>query len=82
MTLLFCIAAIGLLPSAVSAAPDAPAETWRDFAAGAFEGGTGAKEDPYQIATAKQLAKLAKDMNDGTHYDGDNKKISGMWASH
>ena len=26
-------------------------------------------EDPYQIATAEQLAKLANDVNGGTSYD-------------
>lgn len=38
---------------------------WTDYAAAAFEGGSGTKEDPYQIATAEQLALLASDVNSG-----------------
>lgn len=45
---------------------DSPADTWDNHAADSFAGGTGTKEDPYQIATAEQLAKLANDVNDKT----------------
>ena len=34
-------------------------------AAEAFDGGSGTEEDPYQIATAEQLALLAKYVNEG-----------------
>lgn len=33
---------------------------WSDFAADSYAGGDGSKENPYQIATAEQLALLAK----------------------
>ena len=38
---------------------------WTDYAASAFAGGSGTEEDPYQIATAEQLALLASDINSG-----------------
>ena len=38
---------------------------WTDYAADAFDGGSGTKDDPYKIATAEQLALLAKDVNSG-----------------
>lgn len=56
---------LGLLPMSVFAASavTVPDTAWRDYAADSFAGGTGTQEDPYQIATAEQLAKLAKDVN-------------------
>ena len=47
-----------------------PEGSWANNAASAFAGGTGTKEDPYQIATAEQLAKLSKDVSEGTSYQG------------
>lgn len=38
---------------------------WTDYAASSFEGGEGTAESPYLIKTAEQLAKLAKDVNEG-----------------
>lgn len=49
----------------VASAEDAPQGLWTDYAADSFAGGSGTKEDPYQIATAAQLALLAKDVNSG-----------------
>ena len=49
----------------VASAEDAPQGLWTDSAADSFDGGSGTKEDPYQIATAEQLALLAKDVNSG-----------------
>lgn len=43
---------------------------WTDYAASNFEGGDGTAESPYQIKTANQLAKLAKDVYDGNSYAG------------
>ncbi|MDY6254643.1 MAG: GLUG motif-containing protein, partial [Bacteroidales bacterium] len=46
--------------------------SWADNAASAFDGGSGTEEDPYQIATAEQLAYLAVKANEGTlHTLGD-----------
>lgn len=60
---------IGLMPITVFAA--GPEGVWTDYAAEAFAGGTGTKDDPYLVETAEQLAKIAKDVNDGiTEYDG------------
>ena len=42
-----------------------PVGIWTDCAATDFAGGSGTEDDPYQIATAEQLAKLAKDVNTG-----------------
>lgn len=39
---------------------------WTNFAATSFAAGTGSASDPYQIATAAQLALLAKLVNDTT----------------
>ncbi len=49
----------------VASAEDAPQGLWTDYAATAFAGGSGTKDDPYQIATAEQLALLAKDVKGG-----------------
>ena len=39
--------------------------SWTNYAASSFEGGEGTAESPYLIKTAEQLAKLAKDVNEG-----------------
>ena len=46
-------------------AKDAPNGIWTDYAATDFAGGSGIAEDPWQIETAEQLAKLAVDVNSG-----------------
>lgn len=46
-------------------ADETPEGLWTDYAANAFDGGSGTKDDPYKIATAEQLALLAKDVNRG-----------------
>lgn len=56
---------LSLLPMAALAAPAIPEGIWTDYAATAFAGGSGTEEDPYQIATPEQLAKLAADVNTG-----------------
>ena len=43
---------------------------WDDYAATEFAGGTGTKDDPYQIENGEQLAKLAKDVSAGNTYEG------------
>ena len=48
-----------------TARADVTTENWIDSAATDFADGTGTKDDPYQIATAEQLAKLAKEVNSG-----------------
>lgn len=55
------IPSIGLTAFAATATP--PTDTWDHHAAESFAGGTGTESDPYQIATAEQLAKLANDVN-------------------
>ncbi len=64
LLLAFCITAI-CLPTAVSAENTARQGKWTGYAATSFDGGSGTKEDPYRIATAEQLALLAKDVNSG-----------------
>ncbi len=48
-----------------TARADVTTEKWTDFAATDFAGGSGTKDDPYQIANAQQLAKLASEVNSG-----------------
>ena len=48
-----------------TARADVATEKWTDFTAPDFAGGSGTKDDPYQIATAGQLAKLAEEVNSG-----------------
>lgn len=57
-----------LIPAVGWGQAGTPEGSWADNAASAFAGGTGTKEDPYQIATAEQLAYLAARANDGTLY--------------
>lgn len=52
------------------AAEDVPDGVWTDYAAAEFAGGTGTEDNPYQIATAEQLAKLSKDVSEGNKYQG------------
>lgn len=76
---------IWLIPSNIYANPESSTDLWTDYAADSFAGGKGTEEDPYQIATAEQLAKLANDVNenyknsgkDGYHgYEGKFFKIT------
>jgi len=51
-------------------------ESWIDYAADGFAGGTGTEDDPYLIATAEQLAYLAKTVNnDGNNYKDKHFKL-------
>lgn len=43
-------------------------EKWTDYAADSFAGGSGTEADPYLIATAEQLAYLAKTVNESKHW--------------
>lgn len=48
------------------------AGSWAEHAASSFADGSGTEEDPYQIASAEQLAYLAVKANEGTlHTLGD-----------
>ena len=51
---------MGCIPMRTSAAAG---ENWITYAAENYAGGTGTADDPYQIATPEQLAKLAADTN-------------------
>lgn len=54
---------LGVMPMTVVAAE--ANDAWTSYAASEFAGGSGTKEDPYQIVTAEQLAKLASEVNSG-----------------
>ena len=46
-----------------------PTGLWTDYKASSFNGGNGTSTNPYQIATAAQLAYLAYGINNGiTNY--------------
>lgn len=47
----------------ITSRADVTTEIWTDFTAADFAGGSGTKDDPYQIVTAGQLAKLASEVN-------------------
>lgn len=49
----------------ITSRADVTTEKWTDFTAADFAGSSGTKDDPYQIATAGQLAKLASEVNSG-----------------
>ena len=61
-----------LIPAVGWGQAGTPEGSWANNAASAFADGTGTEEDPYQIATAEQLAYLAVKANEGTlHTLGD-----------
>ena len=65
---------LGILGTGIVPADAAPDGNWIDYAAEAFAGGSGTADDPYRIATAVQLAKLAKDVNSavlGSTHEGE-----------
>ena len=64
--------ALLIMPMAVSvsAAQETPTDKWVNHVAASFAGGTGTENDPYQIATADQLALLSKNVADGNTYQG------------
>lgn len=53
------------LPITAQAQDAVPTDSWTEYIAKAFAGGSGTKKDPYQINSAEQLALLAKDVKDG-----------------
>lgn len=73
--LMTCALMLSMMPTAAFAADSsgggttstvtAPSDVWSNHTATAFAGGSGTKTDPYQIATAEQLALLAADVNTG-----------------
>ena len=72
LCMVFCIT-----PAPVFAADNVPDTVWSDYVAMDFAGGTGTEADPYQIATAEQLAKLSKDVADQTtNYEGKFFKLT------
>ena len=49
---------------------------WDGTVAAAYAGGDGSKANPYQIATAEQLSKLASDVNSGVNTFGKYYKLT------
>lgn len=63
-------------------------EVWIDYASSGYAGGKGTKSSPYQIKTAAQLAKFAKDVRTGKTFKGKYFKLMNdvdlkgkMWIS-
>lgn len=69
---------LGIMP--MTAMAENEMESWVDYAAESFAGGSGTKNDPYQIATAEQLAKLAKEVNSGVTDKTHNKEYFKLTA--
>ena len=65
LTLVLSLCMVAACLPVVASAETAPQGLWTTYAASAFDGGSGTKADPYQIATAEQLALLAADVNSG-----------------
>lgn len=65
LTLVLSLCVVAACLPVVASAETAPQGLWTDYAASAFDGGSGTKADPYRIATAEQLALLAADVNSG-----------------
>lgn len=69
---------IGMIPMTAKAeTTEEESKKWSDYVAESFASGTGTKEDPYQIATPEQFAKLAVDVNSGV--PDDNKYHCGEY---
>ena len=66
--MLICFIAVLFMQMPVLADDGVPATAWRDNAAAAFAGGSGTAADPYLITDGAQLAKIAKDVENGTVY--------------
>ena len=66
--MLICFFAVLFIRMPVMADDGVPATAWRDNAAADFAGGSGTEADPYQITDGAQLAKIAKDVENGTVY--------------
>ncbi len=65
-----CLLALTLHASAWTKVQAIDGPTWQDYAASSYAGGDGTKNNPYKIANAEQLARLAKMVNDGTMKSG------------
>ena len=65
VAIVLCICTVVTCLPMLTSAENVPEGKWTDYAAGSFAGGSGTKEDPYKIATAEQLALLAKQVNAG-----------------
>ena len=66
--MLICFIAVLFMQMPVLADDGVPETAWRDNAAADFAGGSGTEADPYQITDGAQLAKIAKDVENGTVY--------------
>ena len=66
--MLICFIAVLFIRMPVMADDGVPETAWRDNAAADFAGGSGTEADPYQITDGAQLAKIAKDVENGTVY--------------
>ncbi len=66
--MLICFIAVLFIRMPVMADDGVPATAWRDYAAADFAGGSGMETDPYRITDGAQLAKIAKDVENGTVY--------------
>lgn len=66
--MLICFIAVLFIRMPVMADDGVPATAWRDYAAADFAGGSGTETDPYRITDGAQLAKIAKDVENGTVY--------------
>lgn len=62
--------------SCLSEVDGAVSKEWDGSVASSFAGGSGTKSAPYLIATGEQLALLAKNVDNGTTYDGKYFKLT------
>ena len=74
-TVLLCLSAV-LFLMLLSGCSTEHTDVWDGSVATDFASGTGTEADPYQIATAAQLAYLAQQVNAGNQYEGQYFKVT------
>ena len=70
IAVMLCVFILTILSANSVFATEPYIDIWDGSIADSFEGGSGAKDDPYLIKTGAQLAFLAKQVNMGNDYSG------------
>lgn len=73
LTLVLVAGVIPITHLTAYGATSAPTGVWTDYASQSFSGGNGTAQNPYEIATANDLARVAAEVNSGNP----NRSLSG-----
>ena len=76
LSLILTLALVISLFSGITITASATPTVWNGTAANAFAGGSGTSNDPYQIATAEQLAYFKNQVNSGVDYYNRHIKLT------